>query len=366
MRTSRLPTKAIDGAILLSSSSSVSSLVLEWPWNDSITRTTAEDEDDFASGIVDDDRLDRCYRTRSEGAHFAVYAGRRVRGPTLTLVVELFAPGFFASAATFDIPDPQGVLLMPPTAHPMVSSEDIDGVSYSVQRHELFAFPKRGGSQTIPSLPVRFAFKRSPLDQAKISASVTTDPVEFTVVLPPGAEGLGNVISARNLKVEETWQPELGKTTIKPGDAFTRTIIFSAPNLPGMVFPPFPADSIDGLGVYAKHQILDQTERGQLRGERRDVITYVFQRSGEFTIPAARLTWWDLDNKQLQSVDFPAHVFSCRRNSTANVFLEAAREVETSLGGFDSAWRSPSSAMPDFVIFSLTHSPDSVQFIWRH
>ena len=234
-----------------------------------------------------------------------MYVGQR-----LTLVVELFAPGFFASAATFDLPDPQGVLLMPPTAHPMVSSEDIDGVSYSVQRHELFAFPKRGGSQTIPSLPVRFAFKRSPLDQAKISASVTTDPVEFTVVLPPGAEGLANVISARNLKVEETWQPELGKTTIKPGDAFTRTIIFSAPNLPGMVFPPFPADSIDGLGVYAKHQILDQTERGQLRGERRDVITYVFQRSGEFTIPAARLTWWDLDNKQLQSVDFPAHVFS--------------------------------------------------------
>ena len=225
-----------------------------------------------------------------------VYVGQRV-----TLVVELFAPGFFASAATFDIPDPQGVLLMPSTEHPIVSSEDIDGVSYSVQRHELFAFPKRGGSQTIPSLPVRFAFKRSPLDQAKVSASVTTDPVKFTVLLPPGAEGLGNVISARNLKVEETWHPELGKTTIKPGNAFTRTIIFSAPNLPGMVFPPFPADPIDGLGVYAKHQILDQTERGELRGERRDVITYVFQRSGEFTIPAARLTWWDLDNKQLQS-----------------------------------------------------------------
>ena len=232
-----------------------------------------------------------------------VYVGQR-----LTLVVELFAPGFFASAATFDIPDPQGVLLMPSTEHPIVSSQDIDGVSYSVQRHELFAFPKRGGSQTIPSLPVRFAFKRSPLDQAKVSASVTTDPVKFTVLLPPGAEGLGNVISARKLKVEETWHPELGKTTIKPGNAFTRTIIFSAPNLPGMVFPPFPADPIDGLGVYAKHQILDQTERGELRGERRDVITYVFQRSGEFTIPAARLTWWDLDNKQLRSIDFPAHV----------------------------------------------------------
>jgi hypothetical protein len=228
-------------------------------------------------------------------------------GERLTLVVELLAPGVFASAASFDLPDPQGVLLMPPTEHPIVSSEEIDGVSYSVQRHELFAFPKRGGSETIPSLPVRFAFKRSPLNQAKVSARVRTDPVQFTVLLPPGAEGLGNVISARNLKVEETWKPELGKTTIKPGDAFTRTITFIAPNLPGMLFPPFPTNPIDGIGIYGKHQVLDQTERGALRGQRQDIITYVCQRPGEFTIPAARLTWWDLEGKQLRSIDFPAH-----------------------------------------------------------
>ena len=234
-----------------------------------------------------------------------VYVGQR-----LTLVVELLAPGFFASAATFDLPDPQGVLLMPPTEHPIVSSEDIDGVSYSVQRHELFDSQSAEGRRLsrrcrcVSHLSARRSIR------AKVSASVTTDPVEFTVLLPPGAEGLGNVISARNLKVEETWKPELGKTTIKPGDAFTRTIIFSAPNLPGMVFPPFPGDSIDGLGLYAKHQILDQTERGELRGERRDVITYVFQRSGEFTIPAARLSWWDLDNKELRSIDFPTHIFN--------------------------------------------------------
>jgi hypothetical protein len=239
-----------------------------------------------------------------------LYVGQR-----LTLVVELLAPGFFASAATFDLPDPAGVLLMPPTGHPVLSSEEVDGVSYTVQRHELFAFPKRGGPQTIPSLPVRFTFKRSPLDASGVSATLTTDPVQFTALLPPGAEGLGNVISARKLKVEEIWQPELGKAKIKPGDAFTRTITFTAPNLPGMLFPPFPTNSIDGVGIYAKHQILDQTERGALRGQRQDIITYVCQRPGEFTIPAARLTWWDLDGKQLRSIDFPAHVLDVAETS---------------------------------------------------
>jgi hypothetical protein len=108
-----------------------------------------------------------------------VYVGKR-----LTLVVELLAPGFFVSAATFDLPDPAGVLLMPPTGHPVVSSEEIDGVTYTVQRHELFAFAKRAGRQTIPSLPVRFAFKRSPLDASSVSATVRTDPGAVYGALP--------------------------------------------------------------------------------------------------------------------------------------------------------------------------------------
>ncbi len=56
-------------------------------------------------------------------------------GQKITLAVELLAPGYFDSAATFDLPDPKGVLLLPPTEHPVVSSETIDGVSYTVQRH---------------------------------------------------------------------------------------------------------------------------------------------------------------------------------------------------------------------------------------
>jgi hypothetical protein len=38
-----------------------------------------------------------------------VWVGQRV-----TLVVELLAPGFFTSAASFDLPDPSGVLLIRP------------------------------------------------------------------------------------------------------------------------------------------------------------------------------------------------------------------------------------------------------------
>jgi hypothetical protein len=237
-----------------------------------------------------------------------VWLGQRV-----TVVVELLAPGYFTGAAAFDLPDPQGVLLVPPADHPTVASEEIDGVSYTVQRHELSAFARRAGKTTIPPLTARFSFKRQPLDKEVVPATVKTEALKFTAKVPPGAEKLGSIISARNLTAVETWKPEPGPA--KAGDAFVRTITYAAPEVPAMAFPPFPAPKIDGLGIYRKEpEVLDQSERGSLRGERRDAITYVCQRPGQFTIPATRLTWFDLDAKQLQTIDFPARTLTVAPN----------------------------------------------------
>ena len=161
--------------------------------------------------------------------------------------------------------------------------------------------------------PSAFNSNSNPLDKDAIAAAVKTEPVPFTVKLPPGAEKLGSLISARNLKVEEVWTPEPGKA--KAGDAFTRTITFTAPDVPAMAFPPFPAGKIDGLGIYPKPpEVLDESNRGSLTGKRRDTITYVCQRAGHFTIPAVRLTWFDLDAQKLQTIDFPARHLSVSSN----------------------------------------------------
>ena len=81
-----------------------------------------------------------------------------------------------------------------------------------------------------------------------------------------------------------------------------------------MVFPPFPAGQIDGLGIYTKRQLLDRTDDGSLRGERRDVITYVCQRPGDFTIPAVRFIWFDLETKQLITDDLPERTLNVKAN----------------------------------------------------
>jgi hypothetical protein len=233
------------------------------------------------------------------------------------------APGFFAGAPTFDLPDPPGLLIVPPHESPTVGTEEIDGTSYTSQRHEFSVFAKRRGELTIPPFTVRFHFKRQPLDKDAVPVAVSTVALKFTAKAPPGTENLGGIISARNLTVTESWKPEA--VSGKVGDAFTRTIVFSAPEIPAMAFPPFPAAKVDGLGVYPKPpEILDRSERGELNGERHDRITYVCQRAGRFVIPAAKLTWFDLDANQLRTIDFAARMLEIAPNSSMPTAKQAA------------------------------------------
>lgn len=239
-----------------------------------------------------------------------VYVGQKA-----TLVVELLAPGYFASAANFEVPDPKGLILIPPTGSPVVSSEDVDGLSYTVQRHEVSVLAQNAGEVIIPPLTVRFQYKRNPLDKEAVSAQVETPEVKFTTTQPPGTEKLGMVISARDLEVKEVWHPDPATAKPKAGDAFTRTITFTAPEVPGMMFPPFHADAIDGIGIYPKTpEVHDHSERGSLTGQRQDAVTYALQRAGTFTIPAVRFIWWDLDSKSARTVDFPARTLNVAPN----------------------------------------------------
>lgn len=245
-------------------------------------------------------------------------------GQRVTLAVELLAPGYFAGAPSFDLPDPQGLLLLPPDESPVVGSETIGDVVYTVQRHELSVFARRSGEVTIPPLRIRFSFKRMPLDKDTVPASVQTPPLTLKVQTPPGAEKFGSLISARDLKVEETWRPEPGKA--KAGDALVRTITFTAPDVPAMAFPRIPPGQIDGIKIYTKDpEILDHSERGELSGQRRDTLTYACQRPGQFTIPAARFTWWNLDTKKLETIELPARTLEVAPNpALASAAAQAA------------------------------------------
>jgi hypothetical protein len=220
-------------------------------------------------------------------------------GQRVTLAITLSTPDLFAGAPSFDMPAIPGCVVIPPAGSPVIGSETADGTSFTTQRHEFAIYPERPGSITVPTFPIRFE-SNAGFGKPTVPRRVTTSAVSFTAKSPPGADGLGLVVAARNLKVTETWSPE--PHAAKVGDAFVRTVTIEADDVPGMVLPPLKLDAVEGLKAYAKPpNTADHSERGRLTGRRTETVTYICDRPGSVSIPARTLTWWDLDGSELRS-----------------------------------------------------------------
>ncbi len=228
-------------------------------------------------------------------------------GQRVTLAITLYTPDLFAGAPSFDMPPISGAVALPPSGA-IVGSETIGDTSFTTQRHEFAVYAQRAGTVQIPAFTVRFE-SNDGFGKPTIQRQVTTESVSFTAKTPPGAEGLGTVIAARDLKVTDDWKPD--PKALKVGDALTRTFTVTADGVPGMVFPPFRLDEIDELAAYPKEPVVnDRTERGALTGQRTETVTYVCKEAGTVTVPDRTLTWFDLGTNELKTVKLPGKTFT--------------------------------------------------------
>lgn len=225
-------------------------------------------------------------------------------GQRVALKVELLTTTFFASAPVFQLPTIPQALLMQIEDRPVLGTEQVDDTTYNVQQHELALFMLRPGVYTVPPFTIRFA-SAPRYGEPSVEHQLTTQAIQVEARMPPGAERLPSVISTRELRVNQTWQPQPKQAL--PGDAFTRTITLTAPDVPGMVFPPLPLDRpVDALAVYPKPPVVqDQVERGAFTGQRTQTVTYVCARPGPVTLPALIIPWWDVEHQQLRQVTLP-------------------------------------------------------------
>jgi hypothetical protein len=245
-------------------------------------------------------------------------------GQKLILHVELMGAGQFAGTPGFAVPNVSGLVILKVPGRPVLGTRTVGGTSYTTQRHEFFVFAQRPGRWEIPAFPVRFGTKAA-FNADPVEHSLQTEAHGFEAVMPPGAENLGTLISARSLTLEEKWEPEPADAEAEVGGAFTRTLIFTAPDVPAMAFPPLPLQKMPGLGVYpGAPEVLDTAERGAFKGKRVDTVTYVCERPGEYRVPALVFHWWNLDSEKLERIELPAVIFVV----TKGAFAEGAADEE--------------------------------------
>jgi hypothetical protein len=229
-------------------------------------------------------------------------------GQRLPFYVELRAPGSFAGAASFSLPEiPRTVILK--IGNPIVSSQQIDGESWFVQTHEFALFSQQSGTLQIPEFEVRFASRdgfTGPVkeQQAQVPAA------RIEIQRPPGSESTGFLVTTESLDLTENWEPQPQPGRVKVGAIFKRTIVQRAAQITGMALAAAPTDAPDGVRVYpGQPEVTDKTERGDFLGERRETITYQLQKPGSFELPELSYVWWNPRTEQLQSKTLPAVTF---------------------------------------------------------
>jgi hypothetical protein len=259
-------------------------------------------------------------------------------GQKVNIIVEVLSETHFSGATRIDLPDIAGAVFYKPEERAVVGSKEMDGKTFSTQRHELAFYAQRAGSFEIPSLTVRFGVAGVGGEKATEYKN-QTQAIQIKTVMPPGTEKLTRLITATDLKVTEVWNPQPNKEFIA-GNAIKRKITFTAPDIPGMVFPKIHIAQMDGLKIYRdRATIHDKINRGSLIGERVDTLTYVCQSAGTYQLPAIQIQWWDLSSGQLKTIQLPDVRFKVKPSphQNSNVVLAARNRPRNSwkslLGG---------------------------------
>nr|WP_315594420.1 BatD family protein [uncultured Cupriavidus sp.] len=236
-----------------------------------------------------------------------------VAGQSLQIEVTILAPNFFLSAPAFPSLQVPGAVVTMPDERAANSTESIDGVSYAGISKTYSFTPQTAGDFTLPSPEIRFTYAGDDGKprEASVTLPATTIHAGGQQGAPAQASNVPSTLPAAPIHITQQFdQPLSGKDAhLRAGDALVRTITIFAPGTPAMMIEPPTLAATRGVKEFhADPQLRDgvaatgDEPAGTSGGRRVETITYVFEGSGRFTLPAASVAWYDpASGKRAQS-----------------------------------------------------------------
>jgi hypothetical protein len=230
-------------------------------------------------------------------------------GQELELNLELWTTGLSFGDQLFVLPEVRGAYLMQADSSTVKLNETRENVQWQGLRYTLLLYPQRAGRLEVPSFEVQFT----------ASAGFGSEPVRFQqrtpglfveARLPPGVDSGKLLVTTGSFSMASAWTPAVASDApleLKVGDSLILEVTRQAQDVPGMVFAPLPAFSIEGLAAYpAPPKVNDRINRGSLTGNRTDSVTFICERAGHYTLPELRFQWWDPITETLSEKTIPS------------------------------------------------------------
>jgi hypothetical protein len=228
-------------------------------------------------------------------------------GQRVILQIDVLGSDGWTQITRFDDVEIPGAYLMRTDSQGTRLQETIDGTSYSGQRYEFSIYPQAAGAIEIPVTGVEVMTRAAGVDTGASVRQAQAPAVTILSNIPAGAENIRGLVSTTQFTAKQSWQ-SLDETP-EVGDALERTLSLQAVDVSGMAFTPLEHAEIAGVGIYpAQPAVADTSNRGSLNGSRTEVVTYVFEQSGEVQIPDIEFSWWNLADSKLEQVTLPGRL----------------------------------------------------------
>ncbi|MDA7949286.1 MAG: BatD family protein [Hyphomicrobiaceae bacterium] len=282
-----------------------------------------------------------------------IYVGQLVR-----LWVEITTSTWFSKAPRYPEFQLNGAIALMPEQLGVNFTDPDGGSTRTGQRQRYAIIPQREGTLEIPSLAITVSVST----EGKPSDPVTlqTKPLSMTAAMPPGAQGLEQVVTTRSLTVEETYDRDF--SGLKVGDAITRTVTLVGEDTFALALPATKFPAVPGGRAYSAQPVLEDTvNRGQYRAKRTDAVTYVLEQDGSTKMPEIAVRWWNPESSKIEETILPAVEISVAANpdyrpatGLSDVPDSAAQRFKTAVAGALSWLRSNIVWLTLAVIFLYT------------
>jgi hypothetical protein len=201
------------------------------------------------------------------------------------------------------------------------STETRNGHPYQVVQRQYLLTPQRSGALSLngPVFMAEVADVRSSFNTVfgndPFAGMVTSSrpirlqgkPILLNVRPRPLDVNGHDLLPAAQLSLQEKWQPN--KFSMATGEPLTRHLHLVATGLAGNSLPDLSAlmSLPDGIKAYpdqAKYNT--DIQDGKIIGSSDQDIALIANRSGHYTLPAVKLSWWDTTNNTQREVTLPA------------------------------------------------------------
>ncbi|MFZ4284984.1 BatD family protein [Variovorax sp. HJSM1_2] len=225
--------------------------------------------------------------------------------------VEILAPNYFTSAPQFPNIQIPGAIVTMPDESGQNAVEKIGTETYaSITKTYVFA-AQQAGDFVLPPLVVKFTYGG---DEGKpMQGQVKLPPTKISAKIPEGAAATpgGAVQPVAKVTIQQSFdRAPAGKAfELQAGDALVRTVNTYAELTQSMMIPPPKIDAPTGVRVFAADPKLNDITKdrvGLVGGQRTDKITYVFEKTGSYTLPAVDVGWFNAATNKSETAEAPA------------------------------------------------------------